>query len=76
MALTVLPAHEGFAEIVEDAGALVELPWEEIPQLITDLRRAYNTWKSSLPQEQAPADGVVSAFLLQSHIAASPGDFS
>lgn len=48
--------------------------YDEIPQLITDLRRAYNAWKIS--QEQSPADGVVAAILLQSHVAQSPGDFS
>lgn len=56
------------------ADIVLGVPWEQIPQLITDLRRAYNAWKT--PPEQSDADGVVTAILHQSHVAAAPGDFS
>jgi len=61
----------------DDEGAdeqAVASPWEEIPFLITDLRRAYNTWKQK--HEQSDADGVVASVLLQNAVAEAPGDFS
>jgi hypothetical protein len=44
--------------------------WEEIPKVITALRRAYNARPS-----QSEADGVVASVLLQSAVAEAPGDF-
>lgn len=52
----------------------IQVPYAEVPALITDLRRAYNTWKQD--QEQSQADGVVASVLLQSAVAEAPGDFS
>lgn len=53
---------------------VMSMPFEDVPQLITKLRRSYNEWKKST--EQSDADGVVAAILLQSHVATAPGDFS
>lgn len=49
----------------------VALLWEEVPELITALRRAYNARPG-----QSQADGVVASVLLQSAVAEAPGDFS
>ena len=59
------------AVIFNRPGALT-INWEDIPGLITDLRRAYN----NRPVKQSDADGTVAAVLLQGHVATSPGDFS
>lgn len=48
-----------------------EIMWDEIPRLITALRRAYNARPG-----QSQADGVVASVLLQSAVADAPGDFS
>lgn len=50
----------------------VALPWSEVPELITALRRAYN----ARPGQQPQADGVVASVLLQNAVANAPGDFS
>ena len=55
-------------------GRSVLVKYEGVPALITNLRRAYNTWKQD--QEQSQADGVVASVLLQSAVAEAPGDFT
>lgn len=52
-----------------------EILWEEIPKLITALRRAYNA-RPGQPETQSQADGVVASVLLQNAVANAPGDFS
>jgi hypothetical protein len=52
-------------------GRWTDLPYSEVPDLITALRRAYNNRPG-----QSQADGVVASVLLQSAVADAPGDFS
>lgn len=47
------------------------IQYDEIPRLITALRRAYNA-----RPVQSQADGVVASVLLQTAVADAPGDFS
>ena len=52
-------------------GRWTDLPFSEVPALITALRRAYNA-----RPVQSQADGVVASVLLQSAVTEAPGDFT
>lgn len=66
-------ASDDLASIYQN-GQSVLVEYQDVPALITTLRRAYNAWKQE--QEQSQADGVVASVLLQSAAADAPGDFS
>lgn len=70
MAPTVAPSVYDTLQITQDKTS-IRLDYEDVPGLITALRRAYNTRPS-----QSQADGVVASVLLQSAVAEAPGDFS
>lgn len=57
--------------VFNDEEMAIASRWEDIPALITALRRAYNN-----RPVQSQADGVVASVLLQSAVAEAPGDFS
>jgi hypothetical protein len=52
----------------------IAVRWEDIPDLITKLRRAHTQHHAAVEKAQLDADGTVAAVLLQTHNAAAPGD--
>jgi len=60
--------------IIQSRAGVIQVPYSEVPDLITQLRRTYNARPGQ--QVQSEADGVVASVLLQSAVAEAPGDFS